>query len=452
MTVSDPRAGGALTNGFLPAAAFVHDEPTAVGTIDLDRPLALVPPLGAGSPARSRDAIALVRVHGHCLAMLHLDCPVEQLDQIQLAQRVWAGAGESVRAHAEGFGCCAMMPAGPDDLLPGLGPPQGCWPVTDSSLGVSVVIPPVGRGDVLRRCLLSLAGAPASVREVIVVDNRPGQGDTEDIVRSIAANDPRFRRLAEPRPGYAVARNRGAAEARGEIVVFADDDVIVDPGWVDWLTAPFSDPGVGAVTGMVLPISLESPAQKRFERYAGYSKGLARRAYDLGEHRADDRFMYPFWGAMFGTGASMAFRRAWLIDVGGFDAALPSGCDTEALSVVVRSGARLVYEPGAVCWHPAHPDQTALERQVFHYGTALGAKFTKLLLTDPGRGVAAIVRSIPIVVAHRRRHAAGGTAGWTEPRDLIRAQRRGMLRGPWHYLQGRWRARRLGLNRVIEGR
>ena len=451
MTVTDPRVAGALTNGFLPAGAFLHDEPTTVGVIDLDLPVAFSASPGVGSPALARDALALVRLHGHCLAMLYLDRPVDQLDRDELAQRVWIGAGEQIRAHIERFGCSQAVPSDSAALIAGLGSAEACRPSQERSSQVSVVIPTVGRGEVLRRCLASLGSAPPWVREVIVVDNRPGQGDTEEIVRAMASGDDRFRYVAEPRPGYAVARNRGVSEARGEIVAFADDDVVLDRGWLDWVTAPFADPEVGVVTGMVLPLSLDTVAQKRFERYAGYSKGIERRVYDLGEHRADDRFMYPFWGSMFGTGANMAFRRASLVGVGGFDPALPSGCDTEALSIMVRSGAQLVYEPRALCWHPAHPDEEALRRQVFHYGTALGAKFTKLLLTDP-RGILAIVRSIPIAVAHRRRHAAAGGAGWTEPQDLVRAQRRGMFRGPWRYLQGRWRVRRRGLNRVIEGR
>jgi hypothetical protein len=149
----------------------------------------------------------------------------------------------------------------------------------------------------------------------------------------------------------------------------------------------------------------------------------------------------------------MAFRRAALLRVGGFDLALPGGEDTEALSRLVRSGERLVYEPRAVSWHAHRADEESLRRQAFNYGTSFGANLTKMLLTDP-RVVGAIARSIPIAVAHRRRHVAGGGAGWTEPRDLIRAQRRGMMRGPWRYLQGRRRMRQagLGLGRLTRAR
>jgi GT2 family glycosyltransferase len=440
MTVADPRTAGALTNGFLPAAAFAHDEPTVVGVIDLDNPLAFATPPGVRSPTSARDAVALVRLHGDCLAVIHLDRAPDQLGRPELAQRLWEAAGEEIRAHVDRFGCRDSAQLGADALQAGLGSGQACRPARPESVRLSVVIPTVGRPDALARCLSSLATAAEALFEVIVVDNRPGDGETEQVVRSFAAADHRFRCVPEPEPGHAVARNRGLHEARGELLAFLDDDVVSDPGWHEWITAPFADPDVGAVTGMVLPVSLATPAQKRFERYAGFAKGIERRAYDLGEHRADDRFMYPFWGGMFGSGANMAFRRSSLLRVGGFDQALPGGEDTEALSRLVRNGDRLVYEPRALCWHAHRADEESLRRQAFSYGTSFGANLTKALLTDP-RVVGAIVRSIPIAVAHRRRHAAGGGAGWTEPPDLVRAQRRGMMRGPWRYLQGRRRLR-----------
>lgn len=449
MSRVDQRVVQSLSNGYLPLGALAHDDPTAIGRIELSRPIALAPPPAVGRLEPARDAMALVRLHGHCLTLINLDAAVEELDERELAARVWAATADSIRDHVERFGCCPV-PTGADELRAGLGEATRCQPA-GAAVGVSIVIPTAGRPDHLRRCLDSVRLLSWPDWEVVVVEHRPTRGETEQVVSWFSAADDRFRFVHEPRPGYSpVARNRGISEARGEIIAFTDDDAVVDERWLDWLVAPFADRGVGVVTGMVLPLVLQTPAQKRLERYAGFSKGLEPRVYDLGEHHARDRFMYPFWGGMFGSGGNMAFRRDRMLEVGGFDTALRYGSDTEAFSAEILRGARLVYEPRAVCWHEHRTDDEGLRSQVFHYGAALTASLTKALLTDR-RFIPAAVRSVPIVVARRRRHATGAGEQWSAPTDLLRAQRRGMIRGPWRYLGDRRRARRLELDRVIDG-
>ena len=51
-------------------------------------------------------------------------------------------------------------------------------------------------------------------------------------------------------------------------------------------------------------------ARFQYAGYAGFSKGVTGHCYNLGAHRANDRVLYPYWGGMFGSGASMAFSRA----------------------------------------------------------------------------------------------------------------------------------------------
>jgi glycosyltransferase involved in cell wall biosynthesis len=155
-----------------------------------------------------------------------------------------------------------------------------------------------------------------------VVDNRPASGDVLRTVRSVAAGDQRVRYVPEPRVGLSVARNRGVRETDAEIVAFTDDDVVADPCWLVWLLAPFSESGVTATSGMVLPLELETEAQKRFEQYGGFSKGMERKSYGLRTGRVAGRALYPFLGDRFGGGNSMAFRRGELVAAGGFDTAL----------------------------------------------------------------------------------------------------------------------------------
>src|SRR3954466_3165587 len=90
---------------------------------------------------------------------------------------------------------------------------------------ISVVVPTRNRAGRLRALLESLAAQPA--HEVVVVDNA-SRDDTQAVVTKAGV-----RRIRLPEPmGPAVARNRGWREARGDLIVFTDDDVVARPGWL----------------------------------------------------------------------------------------------------------------------------------------------------------------------------------------------------------------------------
>jgi O-antigen biosynthesis protein len=298
-----------LTDGYLPEAAFLHLEPTAVGYVDLERPLAVRHAAPPSPQGRYRDALVMVRLHEQPLAIAYLAEPLVATDPPALAGSIWRQAGEQARAHCAHFGCVAA-PTEARDLVAGLGDAAGGCPgahAANAAASVTVIVPTGGRARVLDRCLRSLCELRFGSFDVIVVDNQPHLPGTQPVVEAFAGAL-RVRYVAEPRPGSSVARNRGVAEAATEFVAFADDDVVLDPGWLRWLMHPFAEEAVTAVTGMILPLELDSEAQKRLEQYAGFSKGLAGRRYDLGAHRADDRVLYPYWGGMFGSGAAVSTR------------------------------------------------------------------------------------------------------------------------------------------------
>jgi GT2 family glycosyltransferase len=428
--------------------------PTAIGLLDLD--LGPVPrrPEGTDLVAGSRDALFLVRLHGEPLGVLFVDKPPTELSTTLLCEEVWSHFEAPLRRHVLQAGCDLCPESGEDVRL--LSRHGTRCPLGDPALPagpVTVIVPTAGRGDLLRRCLATLADLPGPDYEVIVVDNRPGGGETKAIVseaRSLTEHPIRY--LEEPRPGISSARNRGASQAQSDILVFTDDDVIVDRGWLRWLVEPFCREEVGATTGLVLPLELATPAQKLFELYSGFSLGLERRTYDLMSNRADDRLLYPFWGGMFGSGASMAFRRKGFVAAGGFDQALASsGEDTEALSAVVLRGERLVYEPRSLCWHANHREISGLRRQLFTYGAGFTATLTKALLHDRRFG-AAVARSVPLLLdLHRQRRSEARASQPTLPKELARLEKLGMLWGPVSYARGATRSRRLRLDRVIRG-
>ena len=457
--MTDHRAAG-LTNGYLPAAAFRHIEATAVGVVELDQPLLPQSPDGRSWEESHNDGLLLVRLHQQPIAIVHVEGDLSRGLPEELAAELWRNIADDILSHVKKFRC-ASVPNDFEALVTGLGSPPGGCPgirVPDPEMSATVVVPTTGRYEQLGRCLCSLLAMDRQPVDILVVDNRPATGDALRTIDTIVGDDPRIRYVAEPRPGSSIARNRGAAETDAEIVAFTDDDVVIDPHWLDSLLAPFVESDVSVVTGMVLPLELQTPAQKRFEQFAGFSRGISRRSYKFPPDDPTHRVLYPFWGGMFGSGNSMAFRRADFVDSGGFDPALgggspaKSGEDIEAMSAAILRGGTLVYEPRALCWHAHRKGDDALHQQVFDYGVGLGAVLTKALTHDP-RFFGAVVRSVPLVLRlrWRQRAARADVLATTWPPGFARLQREGMLRGPFRYAEGLLRSRRLRLSDTIRG-
>ncbi|HET7568449.1 MAG TPA: glycosyltransferase family 2 protein [Gaiellaceae bacterium] len=167
---------------------------------------------------------------------------------------------------------------------------------------VSVIVVTRDNADLLRDALASILADPSAVpRELVVVDN--GSRDATAEVVAEAAGDAPFavRLLAEPEPGLSRGRNRGVAAARGELLLFTDDDVVVEDGWADRLAAAFDDPRVGFAGGRTLPLWPEPPPRwmegPHWVHLALYDHGDESRPLAPGEHVA---------------GANMAIRASLL--------------------------------------------------------------------------------------------------------------------------------------------
>jgi GT2 family glycosyltransferase len=430
------------TSGELPVEPFGHIAPTGVAEVSLDGPLRLSPPGDLPWPEGARDTLALVRLHGEPLDLIHIPSPPGGCELRPLAEEVWAKAGAAIRRHACLHGC-GPAPSRPEALIdgwPGAGLCPGAQP-GNPGLSVAVVIATSRGGAPLARCLRSLERLDQPNLEVVVVGRESSAPDARSIVAAAAERLPGLRYIRLERGGTSIARNLGIISTSADIVAITDDDVVVDPRWIDWLTTAFARPEVAAVTGLVLPLELQTPAQKWFELYAGCSKGLSRRAYDNDLHKAH-RLLYPYWGAVYGAGNNVAFRRQEFTALGGFDPALGGGTpaltgeDTDAMSRIVRAGWTLLYEPRALVWHEHRRDEAALRRQLFAYGLGFTAALTKAALHDP-RFHAAALRSLPILakaLVLRRRQAADHSRPRL-PAELSQLELRGMVAGPRAYLR-----------------
>jgi hypothetical protein len=207
-------------------------------------------------------------------------------------------------------------------------------------------------------------------------------------------------------------------------------------------------PQVGCVTGMIVPIELETVEQRWLEAYAGFNKGESRRVFDLKENHPDDP-LFPFSAGTVGSGANMAFSRRVLDELGGFDPALGTGTiarggdDLAAFHGVLVNGYKVIYEPTAVVRHRHARNMPALRRLVYGYGAGLTAYLTKSMLDRPSLALKA-ARQIPRAIAHalHPRSARNVRRPPGYPRELVRLEWLGMLAGPIAYLRSRRSTRR----------
>jgi O-antigen biosynthesis protein len=439
-----------LTHGFLPVAPLLHDGVTAVGWIDLESPAAILRPTGVETDT-ARDQLLLARLHGEPLATIHIDAAPGSESHEELLATIWRDGRYRLLEHINRCGCLPV-PTGPDDLesIPEQsdGTCSDLQPPRPEGRAVVIICTAGTRGDLLVRALESLSKMKCADWEILVVDNRPGEGDTAEIVQRTVASVP-IRYVAEPRTGLAMARNTGlAAAANAKFVAFTDDDVVADENWLTWLLAPFSRPEVKASLGLVLPLKLDTTARKRFELFAGFGKGVTPRLYDLDANQLDDQILYPYF-SHFGSGNSMAFRRDALVAIGGFDTALGAGTpaaaaeETGALIDLVLAGDTLAYEPRSVIWHEHRAGEAELRSQVRNYAIGLTAMLSRYMIKDRRLITTIVARSVAIVgklarIGNRDRDRSGDPS--VTPADLARLEARAKWLGPWRYVVSRRQA------------
>jgi GT2 family glycosyltransferase len=232
---------------------------------------------------------------------------------------------------------------------------------------ISVVVCTRNRPDHLENCLSAIEALSPAPYEVVVVDNDPGSGQTRPVVE----RHPTVRYVEEDRGGLSAARNAGIQAAKGDVVAFTDDDVIVHSAWIRAIGDAFADRTAMAMTGLVLPAELSTPAQFAFQTDVIGARGEYRPIdFDEAFFRATRRVGAPVW--RLGAGANMAFRREVFERVGRFDERLgagASGCseDSELWYRLLADGYRCRYWPEAVVLHRHRADWPELRRQLHLY-------------------------------------------------------------------------------------
>lgn len=212
---------------------------------------------------------------------------------------------------------------------------------------VSVIIATRNRSDSLGRLLHSLRETRDLNQislEVLVVNNA-STDDTARCLQETIQEWPLVRPLSEGRPGKNFALNTGIQEARGEILCFMDDDIVLDPRWLGELVKDYQTTRYDALQPRVLPG--KDPAGRPAESHRLYQYNIP--VIDYGGSVKDVRGL---------TGVIMSCRREVVDKAGLFDERLPASGyhgDTDLSRRIRAAGFSIGYTPHVIAFHELNP-------------------------------------------------------------------------------------------------
>lgn len=228
---------------------------------------------------------------------------------------------------------------------------------------LSVVICTHNRAAVLGETLASFSALdipPSTEVELIVVDNRSVDGTRDVVARYISDCIVDCRYIFEPSLGLSNARNRGIAEAKGDLIAFVDDDIYFHGMWLVEMVRVFERfPDAVCVSGAVVahyeagrPDWLDpDPVWLNMEGMFSITS--------FGER---SRYLEPHETPV---GANIAFRRHLLNDLGGFSGVLGrhgkvllSKEESELFFRINKAGMRSVCAPESIVHHRIPPERT----------------------------------------------------------------------------------------------
>lgn len=239
---------------------------------------------------------------------------------------------------------------------------------------LTLVTPTIGRVDEPAALLASLARAEDHERfEVVIVDQNP-PGETTDAVAGLVeayGSSLQIEHVRTPaESGASKARNRGLERVRTPWVAFPDDDSVYPPELIARLLTIASDPT--SPDGVTFRCEVEPGRPARDLRWDAETGPVT---------------IANVW-RRGGLAHTFCARTELVRTAGGFDERLGpptcSGEDTELIMRLVHAGARVVYDPTLVEYHPENlPDADSVEKAQ-RYGFGLG----RVLATHDPRALA----------------------------------------------------------------
>lgn len=229
---------------------------------------------------------------------------------------------------------------------------------------ISVVIPSRNRSNLLAQALESIfkQDMPSSKFEILVIDNG-STDDTQHVINQYKSQLNNISGIYAPEPGLHTGRHAGMKAAKGDILVFADDDIEALPTWLSSIDAAFKDPLVAMVGGNNYPLFLQTQPEwlnQLWQRpnFSGFKSIPALSVIEF-NRRPKEISPYLIWGCNF------AIRKDVLLHSGGFH---PDGMpkelirfrgdgETHVSRYVAESGLKCVFHPGASVHHKVTPER-----------------------------------------------------------------------------------------------
>lgn len=218
---------------------------------------------------------------------------------------------------------------------------------------VSIIVSTFRRPEVLRETLAALTNIdyPAHLHEIVVVDD--GSGDeTPQVVQSFQHNCSKLCYHRQANSGVATARNNGARVARGEVLIFLDDDIMVEPDVIRRHLAAMDEFGACLVNGHweFAPALAASLRVTPFGRFRMRIEDWVKEAEEKRTLRGN--IVEP----SSITACNLGVRRDDYRRIGGFDEQFPfAGREDQEFSIrAAAAGFRFVYDYDMHIWHNDH--------------------------------------------------------------------------------------------------
>lgn len=217
------------------------------------------------------------------------------------------------------------------------------------------IIPVKEINDYVRETVPHIQRLCSDAWELIILPNEPSADEW---------GDPRIRLMPSGRVGPGAKRDMGAREAKGEILVFLDDDSYPESNLLEVAEHHFADLGVVAIGGP----GITPPHDSFWQRVSGamflsrLSGGAPERYVPIGRVREIDD-----WPSV-----NLMVRKQDFLAVGGFDTPFWPGEDTKLCLMLVKTGKRILYVPDLVVWHHRREGLGRHLKQVGAYGLHRG--------------------------------------------------------------------------------
>jgi len=259
---------------------------------------------------------------------------------------------------------------------------------------VTVAICTLNRADSLRRTLESLMmmRVPSDLNWEVIVVNNGCTDHTNEVTGEFASRLP-LHVAVEPERGVARARNRAVDLAEGDYIIWTDDDVVVDPGWLSAYSGAFKRwPDAAVFGGRIVPHFEASAPQWVTDGEAELAEVFARR--DFGEKERllwDADGLFAPWGPSFAVRMREQREFRFNTKLGPGPGQRRRGDETDVIVRIMRSGATGYWVPTATVTHYIRNDMLTIN-YISEYYKAAGETNAYL---DDGVGLTSLLFGIP---------------------------------------------------------